>query len=136
MVVASIGIDQFLEQARAHLYRVSPQRLSQVQASGGYVIDTRTAVTRDVEGHIPGAIVIDRLVLEWRLDPTSGHSIADGPSRDDVVVIVCNEGYSSSLAARDLQRLGFARATDLIGGFRAYAAAGLPVVAEPTRSVQ
>ncbi|GGB31929.1 hypothetical protein GCM10011492_23270 [Flexivirga endophytica] len=80
--------------------------------------------------------MIDRLVLEWRLDPTSGAAMDGAPGFDDVIVVVCNEGYSSSIAARDLQRLGFRRATDLIGGFRQYAADGHPVVPEPTRVVR
>lgn len=71
---------------------------------------------------------MERLVLEWRLDPECGYAIPDAPARDDLVIVVCNEGYYSSLAARDLRHLGFHRATDLIGGFRAYAEAGLPTV--------
>lgn len=131
-----VGIDALLAEARSGLTRVLPVDLPRLQREGAFVVDTRTAATRDPEGHIPGAVVIDRLVLGWRLDPTSGATMTDGPSYDDVVVVVCNEGYSSSLAARDLQRLGFTRATDLVDGFRNYAAAGLPVVGTPTREVR
>lgn len=99
------------------------------------MLDLRSAATRESEGHIPGATVIERLVLEWRLDPSSAHRMAGGPEHGDLVVMVCNEGFYSSLAARDLRDLGFHRATDLIGGFRAYADAGLPAAAEPTREV-
>ncbi|WP_262425757.1 rhodanese-like domain-containing protein [Brachybacterium sp. Z12] len=99
------------------------------------MIDIRSVATREPEGHIPGATVIERLVLEWRLDPGSAHRMPEGPGHDDLVVVVCNEGYYSSLAARDLRDLGFHRATDLIGGFRGYRAAGLAVEAEPSRSV-
>ena len=100
------------------------------------MIDIRPASTREPEGHVPGATVIDRLVLEWRLDPGSDHRMDDGPEHDDLVVVICNEGYYSSLAARDLRDLGFHRATDLVGGFRAYAEAGLPTAAQPTRQVR
>lgn len=129
----STGIDQFLVSAREGLTRVRPGELEVARDRGAFVVDIRPSETRTVEGHIPGAVVIDRLVLEWRLDPTSGGAIAGGPSRDDLVIVVCNEGFASSLAARDLQRLGFRRATDLIGGFRAYAASGGTVQNEPTR---
>ncbi|NHN56156.1 rhodanese-like domain-containing protein [Calidifontibacter sp. DB0510] len=122
-------IDGILAQARANLDRVDPADLAAAQAKGAFVVDVRPAETRLVEGHIPGAVVIDRLVLEWRLDPTSSARLKDGPDLEQQVVVVCNEGYSSSLAARDLQALGFQRATDLVGGFRAYAAAGLPIAA-------
>lgn len=127
------GIDAVLGEARAGLERVHPEDLPALQRQGAFVVDTRTAATRDPEGHIPGAVVIDRLVLEWRLDPTSEAAMSDGPSLEDTVIVVCNEGYSSSLAARDLQALGFDRATDLVGGFRDYAAAGLPVIDHPSR---
>lgn len=80
------------------------------------------------DGEIPGALVIDRNVLEWRLDPTSPHRVPEVTGPEQEVIVVCNEGYSSSLAAATLRRLGMARATDLAGGFQAWAAAGLPVV--------
>jgi rhodanese-related sulfurtransferase len=91
-------------------------------AAGALVVDTRPVDQRDRDGDLPGAVVIDRNVLEWRLDPSSSHRlpIADDHSRR--IVVVCNEGYSSSLAAYTLQRLGLTRATDLIGGFQAWAA--------------
>ena len=77
---------------------------------------------RDRDGGLPGAVVIDRNVLEWRLDPSSPHRIAGAGDADRRIMIVCNEGYSSSLAAHTLQRLGLPHATDLIGGFQAWAA--------------
>mgnify|MGYP000889337511 FL=1 len=80
--------------------------------------------------------MVDRLVLEWRLDPTSADRMRPGPALTDEVYVVCNEGYSSSLAARDLSALGFTRAGDLIDGFDGWRGAGLPVVAEPTRYVR
>lgn len=133
--VATVGIDERLAKARRGLNRVTAQQLPALQQQGAFVIDIRLPRTREPEGHIPGAIVVDRLVLEWRLDPTSGFGMTDGPTHDNLVIVVCNEGYSSSLAARDLQAIGFRRATDLVDGFRAYADAGLPVVGAPTRYV-
>lgn len=132
---AQHSIEEILEAARRGVERIAPADLAQAQADGAHVIDLRAAATRDPEGHIPGATVMERLVLEWRLDPSSAHRMPGGPEHDDLVVLVCNEGYYSSLAARDLRDLGFHRATDLVGGFRAYREAGLPVEAEPTRSV-
>ena len=105
-------------------------------AAGAWVIDIRPVDRREAAGHIPGAVVVDRLVLEWRLDPTSAHRMRPGPALTDEVYVVCNEGYSSSLAARDLSALGFTRAGDLIDGFDGWHGAGLPVVAEPTRYVR
>ncbi|MFC7457279.1 rhodanese-like domain-containing protein [Brachybacterium sp. GCM10030267] len=129
------SIDEILAAARQGHEQVEPVELSTLLDQGVHVIDIRSAVTREPEGHIPGATVIERLVLEWRLDPQSADRMADGPDYDDQIVVVCNEGYYSSLAARDLRDLGFHRATDLAGGFRAYRAAGLPVAGEPARYV-
>lgn len=128
-------IDEILSAARQGVERIEPAALPDLIEQGAHVIDIRTAATREPEGHIPGATVIDRLVLEWRLDPSSAHRMDGGPEHDDVIVVVCNEGYYSSLAARDLRDLGFQHATDLIGGFRAYAEADLPTATEPTRVV-
>ena len=129
------SIEEIVGAARRGVERIAPADLAQAQADGAHVIDLRSAATRGPEGHIPGAIVMERLVLEWRLDPGSAHRMPDGPEHDDQVVVVCNEGCYSSLAARDLRDLGFHRATDLVGGFRAHREAGLPIETEPTRSV-
>lgn len=130
------SIDEVLADSRDGVDRVEPGRLhSLLENDGAHVIDVRSAVTRDVEGHIPGAVVVERLVLEWRLDPASPHRMEGGPAHTDLVVVVCNEGYHSSLAARELRRLGFSRATDLAGGFRAWMAGGFPVEDRPTRYV-
>jgi rhodanese-related sulfurtransferase len=129
------GIDEILAASREGVERVDPRELAALQADGAHVLDIRSAVTREPEGHVPGATVIERLVLEWRLDPGSAHRMEGGPDREDLVVVMCNEGYYSSLAARDLRDLGFTRATDLVGGFRAYREAGLPVTEEPARAV-
>jgi rhodanese-related sulfurtransferase len=92
------------------------------------VVDTRPVEQRRRDGEIPGALIIDRNVLEWRLDPASPHRhLAVTDDYDRTVVVVCNEGYSSSLAAATLQELGLCNATDLVGGFQAWLAAGFPV---------
>ena len=114
------AIGRLLEESRRGLDRVMPADLAAVQSAGALVVDIRPAEQRERDGEIPDATVIDRNVLEWRLDPTSPHRlpIADDPARR--VVLVCNEGYSSSLAAHTLQRLGLSNATDLCGGYQAW----------------
>ena len=117
--------------------RISPPHLAELLADGSAtLIDIRGPHTREPEGHVPGGIVVDHTVVEWRLDPQSPHRMQGGPDYEDLVVVMCNEGYSSSLMARNLRELGFQRATDLDGGFRAWAAAGLPVDGKPTRHVR
>lgn len=121
-------IDQLLAEARASLRRLSPQAAAQaVDQEGAVLIDIRAQADRAAEGELPGAVVIERTVLEWRLDPTCDARLSIA-SYDLFPIIVCNEGYSSSLAAATLQTLGIARATDLDGGYRAWVAAGLPTV--------
>jgi len=95
-------------------------------------VDTRPVDQRDRDGALRGAVVVDRNVLEWRLDPTSPNRIAEATSTDLRIVVVCNEGFSSSLAAATLRRLGLHRATDLTGGFQALLAEGSQLV-EPVR---
>ena len=119
-------VDAFLEAARAELERVTPQEAEELQRAGALLVDIRPLANRAAEGEIPGSIPIERIHLEWRLAPDSDHRIPE-VTADSRVIVFCNEGYASSLAARDLRRLGLADATDLIGGFRGWAAAGLPV---------
>jgi rhodanese-related sulfurtransferase len=121
-----MSADDLVAQARAELDRVSPERTAELLRSGALVVDIRPHADRLAEGEIPGSVPVERIVLEWRLDPTGDHRLA-GFTEDTPVVVVCNEGYASSLAARDLRRLGAHLATDLVGGFRAWAAAGLPI---------
>ena len=128
------GIDTYLAEARSHLKRVTPQELAALTPGDTLVIDTRPLHNRAAEGEIPDSIPVERIVLEWRLDPDGDHRLP-GFTADTTVVVLCNEGYSSSLAARDLQRIGLPKATDLIGGFRAWAAAGLPVREGGTQAV-
>jgi rhodanese-related sulfurtransferase len=122
------GIDRVLAAARARLTRVGPLDAARVMTEGGLVVDTRPEAQRRRDGEVPGALVIDRNVLEWRLDPASEHRVPEVTGYDQAIVVMCNEGYSSSLAAAGLQELGLVRATDLEGGFQAWAAAGLPVI--------
>ena len=117
------AVDRLLAECRRGLDRVRPEDLASVMAAGALVVDTRPADQRARDGELPGAVVVDRNVLEWRLDATSPYrlpGIDHDPQRR--VVVVCNEGYSSSLAAHTLQRLGLPQATDLVGGFQAWAA--------------
>lgn len=117
-----LTIDQLLEESRIGLERVHPADLEQEIEKGALVVDTRPVDQRNRDGALPGAVVIDRNVLEWRLDPSSPYRIPGAGDADRRIVIVCNEGYSSSLAAHTLQRLGLSRATDLVGGFQAWLA--------------
>jgi len=116
------AIDALLAESRAGLDRVDPADLAAEIAGGALVVDTRPLEQRRRDGELPGAIVVDRNVLEWRLDPTCPHHLPEVSGTDARVVLVCDEGFSSSLAAATLQRLGLRRATDLRGGFRAWAA--------------
>jgi rhodanese-related sulfurtransferase len=119
-VPVSSSIDRLLAEARADLVRVEPGDLASEMAAGALVVDTRPVAQRERDGGLPGAVVIDRNVLEWRLDPTSAHRIAEADDPERRVIIVCNEGFSSSLAAATLRRLGLVRATDVVGGFQAW----------------
>jgi len=121
-VPARRSIDEILEAARARLDRVAPQHLADEMALGALVVDTRPIEQRDRDGELPGAVVINRNVLEWRLDPASDHRIPQVTGYDQRIVIVCNEGYSSSLAAATLRDIGLHRATDLIDGYQGWLA--------------
>jgi rhodanese-related sulfurtransferase len=124
-------IDQLLTEVRSRLDRVNPYAALALHEDGGLLVDIRPAAQRRREGEIPGALIVERNVLEWRLDPASPYRLAEVTGHDQAIVIVCSEGYASSLAAAVLQDLGLRRATDLDGGFHAWAAAGLPVVRHP-----
>jgi rhodanese-related sulfurtransferase len=120
------AIDTLLADARSGLDRVGPEKARELQEAGALLVDIRPFSNREAEGEIPGSVVVERIHLEWRLAPDSEWKLP-GVTTDTTVVVLCNEGYSSSLAAADLQRLGLRNATDLDGGFRAWATAGLPV---------
>ena len=114
------AIDKLLAQARNALDRVQVEDLADEVSRGAIVIDIRPLEQRLDDGDLPGAIVIDRNVLEWRLDPSSPHRLPIATGADVRLIIVCNEGYSSSLAAATLNELGLRFATDLVGGYQAW----------------
>jgi rhodanese-related sulfurtransferase len=120
-----------LARARATLRRLSPHQAQLAVSRGALLVDTRTPWQREAQGELPGAIVIDRTVLEWRLDPSSDARIPEAVGYDIKVIVVCRQGYSSSLAAASLRALGLRRATDMIGGFEAWLADGLPTHTGP-----
>lgn len=120
-------IEELLDRARRDLVRVEPQQAATELAGGALLVDIRPADQRTEGGDIPGAIVVDRNVLEWRLAPDSEWRIDAVAGADTRVILLCNEGYSSSLAAATLKELGLVNATDVIGGFQAWKAAGLPI---------
>ncbi|MFJ4832745.1 rhodanese-like domain-containing protein [Streptomyces sp. NPDC088747] len=123
-----LGIDELLDKVREGLDRVEAEEAYAADRAGeALLVDIRYAALRERDGLIPGALVVERNELEWRLDPQGSHRAPEATSHDLRVVVVCNEGYASSLAAVSLRQLGLHRATDLIGGFQAWKAAGLPV---------
>lgn len=116
-----VAVDRILERVRRLLpRRPSADELDSIRARGGVIVDIRTIHQREADGELPGAVVIDRNVLEWRLDPTSPHSLPLVERSDQEIVVVCDEGYASSLAAASLQQLGLTGATDLDGGYQAW----------------
>jgi rhodanese-related sulfurtransferase len=122
-------ISEVLEQARSRLDRLGPAEAWVAMRDGALLVDIRPQAQRAAEGEVPGALIIERNVLEWRLDPASDARLPEAGSYDLRVIVMCSEGYTSSLAAAALQDLGLAAATDLDGGFQAWARAGLPVQA-------
>jgi rhodanese-related sulfurtransferase len=130
--VTPMTVDELLTQARAMLpHRPSPAEALQAQARGALLVDIRGDDQRR-DGLIPGAIVVPRNSLEWRCDPASQWRHPAITGWDLHIILICQQGYQSSLAAASLQQLGLIHATDLDGGFTAWAAAGLPVIAPPT----
>jgi rhodanese-related sulfurtransferase len=126
-VTGPLTVDELLAEARQELERLTPSEAAAAIADGAILVDVRSELQRERDGVVPGSIHFPRNVLEWRCDPAS-------PARDTrvcdtgrLIIVMCDEGYQSSLAAANLKRLGFARATDLDGGFQALRAAGLPV---------
>ncbi len=126
-------IEELLAEARARIRRLHP---AEVAAAGAAVVivDTRDSSDRAAEGIIPGSVLVTRNTLEWRADPASELPCPKIASFDADLVVVCNDGYSSSLAADTLRRLGHASAADMIGGYRAWRTQGLPTVPPPTDS--
>lgn len=120
-------IDELLAQSRAGLVRLRPEEARDAIGGGAVLVDIRSESQRAADGIVPGAIWFARNVLEWRCDPSCEAYDDRVGGLDRHVIVLCDEGYQSSLAAATLQQLGFARATDVIGGFQAWRADGLPV---------
>src|SRR5579864_3727297 len=116
------SVDELVERARRRIGRVGPDELEGVIAEGGLVVDIRPSEQRRDEGELPGALVVERNVLEWRLDPTSDHRLPEVRDVHQRVVVVCSAGYASSLAAASLADVGYERAADLEGGYQAWSA--------------
>jgi len=125
------GIATDLAKARASLSRLTPQQTLAAAARGAIVVDTRTETQRKNQGEIPGVEVIDRTVLEWRLDAAGADHIPEAVDDDVEIVIICRQGHSSSLAAASLRSIGLWRATNMIGGAEAWITAGLPLNSAP-----
>lgn len=122
------GIDALVERLRTTYARLSPEEADAARRDeGALLIDIRYQALRERDGLIPGALVVERNELEWRLDPQGSHRLPEATGHDLRVVVICNEGYASTLAAASLHALGLHRATDLTGGFQAWRTAGLPV---------
>jgi rhodanese-related sulfurtransferase len=115
-------VQPMLERARGHITRLRPEDLAGFSEHGGLVIDIRPAAQRKAEGDLPGALVVERNVLEWRLDPMGDHRLPEATGFEVPVVVVCSEGYASSFAASSLAELGYEHASDLEGGYKAWAA--------------
>ncbi len=118
----TVSVDDLVERARRRIRRVGPHELEGLVAEGGLVVDIRPAEQRRQEGAMPGALVVERNVLEWRLDPASDHRLSQVRDFGQPVVVVCSAGFASSLAAASLTDLGYQRAADLIGGYQAWGA--------------
>ncbi len=127
MTLPRTTIDDLLAEARAALERLEPEQAHTALAGGAVLVDIRPEAQRDADGVVPGALWFARNVLEWRCDPSSDARDERVGGLDRQLIVMCDAGYQSSLAAATLQRLGFARATDLVGGFQAWRGAGLPV---------
>ena len=120
-------IEELLERVRARIDRLEPAEAERRRAAGALLIDTRPLEQRDRDGDVPGAVIVDRNVLEWRLDPASPYRLPEVTGYDLEVIVLCNQGYSSSLVADTLRSLGLSRAADVVGGFESWVACGLPV---------
>jgi rhodanese-related sulfurtransferase len=124
-------IDDLLAEARSRIVRVSPHEAAARIADGALLVDIRPAAQRVREGEVPGSLFVERNVLEWRFDPASDARLPQATGYGVDVIVLCSEGYTSSLAADALRSLGLHRATDVVGGFLAWSAAGLPTTGTP-----
>lgn len=121
------GVERLLARARSRLVRLDPREARAAVARGGLIVDIRSESQRLRQGLVPGAHFVARNVLEWRADPRSGHADPALVEVEGPLVLMCAQGYQSSLAAATLHEIGVTRATDMVGGFEAWLAAGLPV---------
>jgi rhodanese-related sulfurtransferase len=120
------SVDDLLADARSRITRVTPLEAAARVAAGAVLVDIRPAAQRAREGEVPGALIVERNVLEWRFDPSSDARLPQATGYDVDVIVLCSEGYTSSLAADALRSLGLTSASDVVGGFWAWVAAGLP----------
>ena len=125
------AVDELLERARARLERLDPAAARAAIDAGAVLVDIRAESQRERDGVVPGSVFVARNVLEWRCDPGGAHRDARVADPDRTVIVMCDEGFQSSLAAATLHELGHPQATDLAGGFQAWRAAGLPVAPLP-----
>ncbi|MCU1605018.1 MAG: Rhodanese domain protein [Modestobacter sp.] len=125
------SIDELLTEARSRISRLQPEQAAARLRAGAVLVDIRPAAQREREGAVPGALVVERNVLEWRFDPASDARLPEATGYDVEIVVLCSEGYTSSLAADALRTLGLTRSADVIGGFGAWVAAGLPATPVP-----
>ncbi|MFE2285126.1 rhodanese-like domain-containing protein [Streptomyces sp. NPDC059443] len=125
--MAVSGIDALVDRLRTTYARVDPARAYAESLAGALLVDIRYQALRERDGLIPGALVIERNELEWRLDPEGSHRLPEATDHGIRAIVICNEGYASTLAAASLHALSLPNATDLTGGFQAWRAAGLPV---------
>ena len=132
MVARRRSIEELLEDARARIERLEPREAWAAVEAGAVLVDTRGDRERERDGVVPGSLHVPRTVLEWRLDPESSWRSPHAPGLGERVLVLCDHGYSSSLAAATLVELGFERAGDVVGGFEAWCAAGLPVSVVPS----
>lgn len=121
------SVDEMLAQARSRLQRLTPGQAQDALATGALLVDIRPGWQRADEGEVPGALLVERNHLEWRFDPECDARLPQATGYDVQVIVLCSEGYTSSLAADSLRNLGLHRATDVIGGFHAWSAQGLPM---------
>jgi rhodanese-related sulfurtransferase len=126
-VARRLTADDLLAEARRGLERLDASEAASAVMQGAILLDVRSELQRERDGVVPGSVFFPRNVLEWRCDPASAWRDERVCDRGRLLIVMCDEGYQSSLAAANLRRLGFERATDLAGGFQAWRAAGLPV---------
>ncbi|HWC69114.1 MAG TPA: rhodanese-like domain-containing protein [Acidimicrobiales bacterium] len=126
------SIEDVFAATRQRVSSIAPHAAAALYEQGALMVDTRSAAQREQFGMIPGAVLIERNVLEWRLDPACSHRHPAVSAHDQPIVVFCQEGYASVLAVASLGELGLTDVHDLAGGFEAWAAAGLPVLSAPS----